>query len=208
MTAPVVITAAVEGPIDEAALRRLCVLADAGIGDVYGRLGKSYVLSRLPGYNNSARHRHWVVLLDLNSDRPCAPEAARTWLPQPAQLMCLRIAVKETESWLLADREAIARFLRVRTGAVPDRPDELADPKREIVNLARTSRSRAIQDDIVPRPGSGQSVGPAYTSRMIEFIQHPTQGWRPDRAEPRSESLRRCLAGIRRLTQLPFPPAD
>jgi hypothetical protein len=34
------------------------------------------------------------------------------WLPQPAQLMCFRVAVRELESWLLADAEALAAFSR------------------------------------------------------------------------------------------------
>ena len=44
--APVVVTAAVEGPTDEVALRRLCDVVGANLGTVYGRTGKSYVLRR------------------------------------------------------------------------------------------------------------------------------------------------------------------
>jgi hypothetical protein len=36
-----------------------------------------------------------------------------------------------------------------------------------VVELARYSRRRDIREDMVPRPGSGRSVGAAYTSRLI-----------------------------------------
>lgn len=208
MTSPIVISAAVEGPVDEAVLRKVCAATGGAVGNVYGNSGKAYILSRLNGYNHSAQHRHWVVLVDLDADHPCAPEAVRGWLPDPARLMSFRIAVRETEAWLLADREAIADFLRVDVNRVPCAPDTVLDPKREIVNLARRSRSRAIREDIVPADGSGQNVGPAYTSRMIEFIQDQVAGWNPARATSNSASLRSCLEALARLARTRFPPAS
>jgi hypothetical protein len=62
-----------------------------------------------------------------------------------------------------------------------------------VVDLARRSRRRAIRDDFVPREGSGRRIGPLYTSRMIEFVEDMTAGWRPDEAARLSPSLARCL---------------
>ena len=64
----------------------------------------------------------------------------------------------------------------------------LADPKLTLVNIARTSRRRDIRADMVPREGSGRAVGPAYTSRVIEYSQGP---WRPHVAARYSDSLAR-----------------
>jgi hypothetical protein len=67
------------------------------------------------------------------------------------------------------------------------------DPKRAMVEVAGHSRRREIRQDMVPRRGSGSSVGPAYTSRLIEFAQ---AHWRPETAARASDSLRRCLARL------------
>lgn len=207
-TAPVVITAAVEGPPDEAALQKMCIAAGATLGDVYGNTGKAFILHRLQGFNYSARFRHWVVLVDLDRDYPCPGAAIADWLPQPAGLMCFRISVRELEAWLLADRERIAEFLRISIDLVPTNPDDSPDPKRELVELARRSRVRAIREDMVPDTAVGQAVGPAYTARLIEFIRDDTHGWRPEVAAQNSRSLKKCMAAIQALVAKPFPGAS
>lgn len=156
---------------------------------------------------HSAQFRHWVVLLDLDNDAACAPEVIHRWLPAPSRLMQLRVAVRELEAWLLADPEHLVSFLSIPTREIPKQPDSIADPKRLMVNLARKSRRRAIREDMVPAEGSGQTVGPpAYTSRMIEFIQDTHSGWRPDIAVSNSDSLRRCVTSILTLSKLDFQP--
>jgi len=200
------LTAAVEGLADEALLKRVCSSVGVVVGQVYGRYGKSYILTKLNGYNHSAQFRHWVVLLDLDNDAACAPEVLPQWLPVPSRLMRLRVAVRELEAWLLADRERIAQFLGVAVAAIPADPDSVADPKRLMVQIARASRRRAIREDMVPSIGSGQQVGPAYTSRMIEFIQSVENGWRPDVAAGHSDSLRRCISAISNLAEQEFDP--
>lgn len=206
MATPVVLTAAVEGLADEVLLKRVCSFAGATVGQVYGRYGKSYILTKLNGYNHSAQFRHWVVLVDLDDDGTCAPEVLPRWLPAPSRLMRLRIAVRELEAWLLADPERIAKFLGVVVADIPADPDRVAHPKRLMVQLAQSSRRRAIREDMVPNIGSGQPVGPAYTSRMIEFILSGESGWRPDVAAGNSDSLRRCISAISNLAVQEFGP--
>jgi hypothetical protein len=63
--------------------------------------------------------------------------------------------------------------------------------------LARHSRSRAVRDEIVPREGSGRSIGPLYATRLIAFVEDEVAGWRPAQAASRSDSLRRCIRGLR-----------
>jgi hypothetical protein len=206
MATPVVLTAAVEGLVDEVLLKRICSSVGVSVGQVYGRYGKSYILARLNGYNHSAQFRHWVVLVDLDDDSICVPEVLPQWLPAPSRLMRLRVAVRELEAWLLADTERIAKFLAVPVAEIPADPDRVADPKRLMVQLARSSRRRAIREDMVPNIGSGQQVGPAYTSRMIEFIQSVESGWRPNVAAGNSDSLRRCISAISNLAGQEFDP--
>lgn len=207
MLQPAFITAAVEGITDEAVLKRLCNYVGAQTARVYGKNGKQHILSRISGYNNSARYRHWAVLLDLDTDAACAAAILHAWLPTPSPLMCLRVAVRELEAWILSDAERVAQFLGVSQRRIPTNPDLLPDPKGTVVSLAQASRRSDIRDDMVPRPGSGQRVGPAYASRLIEFVQDIGTGWRPEVAEQNSDSLKRCVAAIRNLTAKPFPGA-
>jgi hypothetical protein len=185
-----IITAAVEGIVDEAVARKLVHHVGALSGDVYGKNGKRSLLQKIPGYNNAARHSPWIVVVDLDHDADCAPPFRANCLLDPAPFMCFRIAVREVEAWLLADRERIASFLQVPLKTVPVDPESLNNPKETVVNLARRSRSRNIREDLVPRLGSGRSIGPAYSSRLIEFAANQ---WRPNLAATQSSSLQRAI---------------
>lgn len=186
------VCAAVEGPTDEAVLRRL--LAECGLPDptVYGKQGKAAIHKRILSYNAAARHTPWIVMVDLDSEADCAPELVSDWLPAPADLMYLRVAVRAVESWLLADAQRMSKFLGVPLSRIPANPDTLPDPKLTLISLARRSRSRALREDMAPRPESGRTVGPAYVSRLIEFATDMTGGWRTKTAAQASPSLRGC----------------
>src|SRR5271168_5179378 len=205
MAAPAWVSGAVEGITDEALLRRVCRHVGTEAPTVYGKNGKEWLVRSLPGYNNSARFRHWLVLIDLDRE-PCAPTARARWLPEPAGLMCFRIAVRELESWILADAERLADYIRVEREYVPGTPDDIADPKEALLDVIKRSRSRAIREDMLPRPGSGQKIGPAYASRLIEFLQEAPGGWRPEVAATHSASLMRCIKALEQLIAQPYPP--
>ena len=187
---------AVEGDLDAAVAHRLVQDAGASVAVVHGRSGKNRLLQQLAGFNAAAAHNPWLVLIDLNSDHECAPPAIARWLPEPADLMCFRAAVREAEAWLLADRSAFARFLGVSAALLPHHPEAEPDPKGLVVQVARRSRSRIIREALVPSPGSRRAIGPGYTGRLIEFVQTP---WLPTRAAERSDSLARCLSRVKAL---------
>jgi len=190
---------ACEGVVDEAVLRRLLEEVGAEPARVYGRNGKEQLRRQIPGYNEAARRFPWVVLVDLNDEAACPPPLVQKWVPDPAPHLCFRVAVHEVEAWLLADSERFARFLSVGHTRLPADPEAVVDPKEKVVSLAQGSRNRAIREDMVARPGSGRAIGPAYASRLIEFVTDRESGWRPAVAAERSESLERCL---RRLSEL------
>ncbi len=193
---PTTIHGAVEGIIDEAVLRRLLDAPGVSPGAIHVKNGKHALLHKLSGFNSAALRLPWVVLVDLDHDAECAPPFRASTLPDPAPMMCFRVAVRTTEAWLLADRERLAQFLGVSESVFPRAPEEEDDPKRVVVELARRSRRREIRQDMVPRPASGRKVGPAYASRLIEFVTDAGSGWRPDVAAQRSDSLARCLSRI------------
>lgn len=196
--APVIISSAVEGILDEAVAGRLIESVGAVAGPVHSKNGKAALQDKISGYNHAANISPWFVLADLDHDFACAPLLRDDWLPRISTLMCLRIAVRQVEAWLLADRQGVAKFLGVAMAHVPIDPEGLDNPKRSLVELARRSRRRAIREGMVPRHGSGRPVGPAYASFVAEFVQ---ESWRPKQATRRSDSLRRCIDGLRRLVE-------
>jgi hypothetical protein len=97
---------------------------------------------------------------------------------------------------MLADRSAIAEFMRVSRRRIPADPDALHEPKVELVNVARHSRLRSIRGDLVPQQGKSGKVGAGYEPRMREFI---VDAWDPRRAALNSPSLRRAIAAVQRV---------
>jgi len=191
---------AVEGSVDAAAVRKLLRELRLIAGTEYIRNGKAGLDASLAGYNSAARFSPWIVLRDLDKDAPCASRLRGNLLPHEAEYLFLRIAVRAVESWLMADGEAIATFLHVSPSRIPKAPDLEEHPKTTIVNLARHSRRRVIREGMVPRIGSGISVGPEYTGMLVEFAE---QQWSPTRAAKfgRSPSLTRSLACLQGVTE-------
>ena len=199
--APVAVTGAVEGLVDEAVFRRLVKAVGAIPGQVYGKRGKAHLLQALTGYNKAARFSPWLVIVDLDDDEDCAPPLREKHLAKPESRMCFRVAVREIEAWLLADPERLSRLLEVEKSWLPANPDGEKDPKKVVVDLARKSRSGEIRRDLVPRAGSGRVEGPAYTSRLVEFVSDARRGWRPLVAARRSDSLYRCFKCLNRIAK-------
>jgi len=167
----------VEGITDEPVAKMLLKHVGLEVGISYGRKGKAYVLGHVPVYNKAAHFAPWFVLVDLDMDTQCPAEAIVLWLPEPANGMRFRIAVRAVEAWLLADRESMASFLSVSLSKIPHQIDLDPNPKQTLINIARTSSNRSVRDDIVPREGSGAKFGPLYVSRLANFAE---KHWKPD----------------------------
>ena len=193
-----VINVAVEGPLDEAVAHKLITLVGGAVGNVFGREGKPNLRQRIGGFNNAARHAPWLVLVDLDNDAECAPSLRDAWLPDPTSNLCFRFAVREVEAWLMADAKTLASHLGVSLNRISRTPERVNHPKDEMVNLGRRSRRGDVREDMVPRQESGRRVGPAYASRLIEYVKNK---WRPEVAARRSESLHRAILCLKRLVQ-------
>ncbi len=197
--------AACEGITDEPVVVKL--LKEAGItvaGSVFVLNGKSKLDVRLSNYNCAARHGSWFVLRDLDSDTECAPDLIRKLLPSPAPRMYFRIAVREVEAWLLADREKFAKFFGVDERKIPANLDSLPDPKGTVVGLCGSSSHAKIRKGMVPEEGSGWDIGPAYTSFLMEYVR---DHWRMDVACKFSNSLAQCCDALKHRRPTPVMPA-
>lgn len=203
MHSPIPINLAVEDELSEQMLRTL--LEHSGrkfeVAAVYRKGGFNYLKSKLSGFNLAAQGMPYLMLTDLDA-RPCATDLIEDWFGCEVKEYAARchhnflffIAVREVESWVLADREAFAGFLKIRLDQMPKHPDQEPDPKRLLVDLARKSRNRRIREDIVPKEGSVISTGPDYNGRLREFlIKH----WRLEAAESHSPSLARTTRKLR-----------
>jgi len=185
---------AVEGQLDFAVAERR--LSGSGLTAVRVGLprGRSEVLSRWGGYNEAAKREPWLVLVDLDRDE-CAPSLLRSLPSAPVPRMALRIAVREIEAWLLADR-SIARALRVPANALPSFPDHVDAPKRRLVELVRAEcKTKQIRDAILPAQAPAR-VGRGYNNFLAAFVR---ERWEPAAAAKRSDSLARALRAIERL---------
>lgn len=193
------ISAAVEGIIDRAVVQRLFTEVSLPLGTIYIAEGKHNLRKKLPGYNQAATFGYWFVLVDLNQEAPCAPQLCKEWLKHRSPHLYFRVAVRAVEAWLLADRESLAGFLSVLVQKIPSSPDLLDNPKEKMIQLARESSSRAIQKEMVPTRSSGRREGPAYASRMIEFV---SRHWNVENAQKHSPSLHRCWKALESLRNI------
>jgi len=163
------------------------------VGDCFPGRGYGFLKRNIIGFNNASKGMPYLILTDLD-DRECAPLLINEWLPQTRNPnLIFRIAVREVESWLLADDAGFARFLGIAKNKLPRNPDDLCDPKATLINLARASRKRDIEADIIPRPGSTAKQGPAYNDCLISFVRDT---WNPEKARRHSQSLEKALRAL------------
>lgn len=191
------INLAVEDPPSEAILRKM--LSQSGclyhVANCLCRGGYGYLKKNIRAFNKAAKSMPFLVLTDLDTS-PCPPQMIKLWLDIPKHPNLLfRIAVREVESWILADHEAIAGFLGVSEKKIPDDTDSLPDPKLFLIQLARKSKSRSLREDLVPPSGATSRQGANYNNRITAFIRDT---WDADTASRHSPSLRRALERLRK----------
>jgi hypothetical protein len=158
--------------------------------------GKGYLKKNARYFNNAAKEQPVILLTDLDT-AACPPALILEWLgTDPHPDFVIRIACREVESWLIADRLALSSFLGISKDKLKSNPDEIPDPKSHIITLARKSRNRGIRNDITPLPHTDASIGIGYNSRLTRFVD---EHWNPLDAAARSPSLSRAIRAIRNL---------
>jgi hypothetical protein len=144
--------------------------------------GSGYLRARLGSWCQMAQRQAVVILTDL--DRAACPAALLDdWFGRsvrPVNLL-LRVAVREAESWLMADHQAMRQLIGKR-GVLPAQPDDLPDPKRHLLRLAKLA-PRQVRLDLVKDAGAASSQGIGYNARLTELVH---TAWNPERAAQRS----------------------
>ena len=105
----------------------------------------------------------------------------------PSQ-MIFRIAVREVESWIIADKEGIAEFLNVAVANFTDLPDNISDPKQFIFKVIRHKCRNKKYKEMLPL--RGQAIGIEYNPQIVSFI---TNNWNIENAMNKSPSLKRAI---------------
>lgn len=177
----------------------LQLLGEVGIPaqdvQLLGRRGFGYLRSKVANWKQLAMMRHVFLLTDL--DQVVCPVALRMdWLggePIPPKLW-MRIAVREVESWLLADHEGIRQLIGSK-GKLPPAPDELPDPKAHLLRLAKLA-PRQIRQELVKEQGAIASQGTGYNNLLCDWVR---TAWCAERAAARSPSLARTRLRLQHL---------
>lgn len=173
MKAPPQLVIVAEDVLSLAVLKKV-LLATGRAYDIFREVnerGYGNIRKGIPKYLNASQGIRHVVLTDLDQ-ASCAPGLRRDWgvatVPDGLQF---RVAIRETEAWLLADRAGFAKFAKIDVKKVPAEPERLPDPKQALVNLVRSSRDRRLIAEIVPPQGSRVPIGPFYNERLSEFVR-------------------------------------
>lgn len=192
MAAPLEIALVVEDGLSLVLMERLLLhcgrgysvlrpLVERGVGNIYKSIAK---------YRSASRALPHVVLVDLDQSE-CAPQLRVQWgVASVPKSMLFRVAVREAEAWVLADREGFAGFAGIPVNKISAAPESLADPKQELINLVRRSRNKRLAAELVPAQGSAVSIGPLYNERLGEFVR---ERWNVDAAIAHSPSLARTF---------------
>lgn len=162
------------------------------VGNRLGRKGNGYLISKLPNFRQMAIREPVLILTDLD-DTNCAPSLLDRWAaghPFPENLL-LRVAVREAEAWLLADRLGVAELLGISPNKIPRNPEILDDPKQFFLNIAHRAK-REIRSELISSRGSVARQGLGYNRVLSDFVNST---WGLDSAIEASESL--CKAVLR-----------
>ena len=138
--------------------------------------GSGYLRSNIEKFEKFAKRVPILLITDLDTAGASAPQG-----------ILFRVAVREIESWLLADHDGISNLLQISPAKLPDNPDILDDPKRSLLHFAKNA-PREIRSDLIADKGVMAAQGMGYNFRLGQFVR---ESWSPQRAASRSDSLRR-----------------
>lgn len=178
-----------------------CSLAKALITQLGGHVcqesiehGFGRFVQKIPKMNAVALNVMPVLMLADGDQNPCVVAQRDAWMPpHPAARFCLRLAVREAESWVLSDRVGLSQFADVAGAVIPVNPDDLPDPKQSLLSVVRRSRKKILREEMLPGRRSDAPIGLGYNIHLKEFIETV---WSAERAAQNSPSLSRALARV------------
>jgi hypothetical protein len=164
------------------------------VANSYSEGGFGYIKKNIGGFNEASKGCPFFILTDLDTF-DCAPTLIKNWLKGKGPLqpnLIFRVAVREIEAWLLADIEGFSKYTGISKVNFPLSPEEIENPKAELMSIIKRCRNRNIREDILPK-NEFATIGPNYNGRLGEFV---LKHWSVSRAMKRSKSLKRALQNL------------
>jgi hypothetical protein len=168
------------------------------VESVLQKKGITYLRARADSLNRAAFGGTRVIMVaDSDSDK-CPVKLAQKWFPLGKHPnLAFRFSVRAAEAWILADAEGFCTYSGIKEVHLPTNPDEVADPKRTLVDIARRAK-RSFRDLVVPAEKSVVPVGVGYNATLTNFVE---TRWSLERAAQRSLSIREFVSRIRKLAK-------
>jgi hypothetical protein len=191
-----------EGPNDDAIARHL-ITAAAGTPGVslltrQSGKGKGSLDKRLRGINAGLAHGAPAVLVlrDLDQDAVCASALVKALVPDPHERLFLRICVRASEAWLLADADAYAIYCGLASSRIPSKPEALENPKAAMMAWASGRGAPKLSRHFKERAKRGVPLWAALADWNRTFVE---TRWSAVRAAEtgRSPSLAQSLHRLR-----------
>jgi hypothetical protein len=161
--------------------------------------GFGYLKQRIPNLCDAAGNGFNVFVLTDLDQRQCAASLMNDWFAnrQVPDRLLFRVAVREVEAWIMADRQEFAEFLGISSQKIPADVEGLADPKRHLLRLAGAAK-REVRRELVPRTGSLASQGFGYNDLLAQFV---VERWSSERAAQNSASLNKAIMRLNAWSQ-------
>ncbi|MBN2746848.1 MAG: hypothetical protein JXR34_08985 [Bacteroidales bacterium] len=155
--------------------------------------GFGYLKSNIQGFNQASKVNPHFMLTDLDNYN-CPVTLREDWINfEMSPNFIFRIAIREVESWVLADREGLSQYFNVSVVNFPINPDLENDPKNTLIQLAKRSKKRDIREDIVPI-NQNAKIGPNYNGCLSDFV---FRSWNIENAVNHSASLKKTFEKLR-----------
>ncbi|MBD1206878.1 MAG: hypothetical protein H9535_00490 [Ignavibacteria bacterium] len=163
------------------------------------------IKQRIPQFNALAAFQPVVMILD--ADTNCPVELLKSVLQKQEKHphFFLRIAKDEAESWLLADREGFATYLRIPVSSIPffqaekkrfAEKGEITTPYKPSLfimkELAPQSKNKELRTQLEVNGTAQKSK--EYNVAMLPFVE---QYWDIDNSLANSYTLRKAVAHLR-----------
>jgi len=157
--------------------------------------GYGYLKTNLPKFNQVAANVMPVFLLTDLDTAKCVADFMQDWRKglDLSERLLFRVAVREVEAWLLADRRAFADWLSISAELGHVEPERLDDPKRALLRLVDRSKKRELKAMILPGKTSRSPVGLGYNTELTQYVR---DHWNPQTAAASAPSLARAINRI------------
>lgn len=162
--------------------------------------GSGNIRKNAPSFLKMAQNGLYTFTITDLDTTECVPELIQNWFYQGSKSVALpkevifRVAIREIESWIIADRSAFAKFIEIPRANFPKCPDDLPDSKQYLLSLIRKKGRKKWHKEMLPK-GSAH-IGPRYNEVLCDFVRNH---WAPNRAADNSPSLKRTLTSLYRL---------